>query len=212
MKNIRRIVVVHNNGCNGWSESENTTFSVEIMGDILRVRKISGRDMFPSEINTAVGRILAMVGPVKRYCRSYRYRFCYRTGMSGCQDTFIEIDRVTGYPDRKLMFHESCYGKCSGFSCFVYDFLDLCLSVGFLDDVNGEYFYDPDEDGGSGVNMRILRPRDTSREEGWNGTKHGEIHAPVYLRTVLVEDGYGEEPSTSCEGDDSDEGDIVDLC
>jgi hypothetical protein len=144
--------------------------------------------MYAHEINTAFGRFLQLYEQefgekVALSERKHAYRFAYLTGSSGRQDTYIEVDRVDGFPDRKFIMHESCFGKCDGFSCWVYDFLDLCLVSGFLKDEGGFYTYNPEEDAQSELQMQIIKPRLTHFEEGWiRPYEHAGTVVP--LRTV----------------------------
>ena len=205
-RNIRRLFVVQNNGAAGWTSVDRTVFTISLENDWLRVVKKSGRDMFPSEINTAIGRLLQEYRaefevPLARYRRQHRYRFCYRTGQSGCQDTFIEVDKGDGFPERKFLFHESCYGKCSGFECFAYDFLDLCVAEGFLADEDGTYVYHQEQDAGADVEMTIVKPRLLGYEHGWNtpwtSTPRGAVPLEVCLEVPEPED----EPDPADAGD-----------
>ena len=188
MRDFSRIFVVTDGGCAGWTDSDRTSFVISVNYDALDVTIKSGRDAFASEINTAFGLFLeeyeAEFGEkIPVYERESRYRFCYRQGSSGCQDTFIEIDRGDGFPDRKFLMHESCYGKSAGIHCFVYDFLDLCVAGGFFTVEDGCYKYPKESDAAaSDCNMKVFRPRLLKYEEGW--TNPGERPSGVvYLRT-----------------------------
>lgn len=172
MKNFSRLFVIEDGNCGGWTESKRTSFVISVEGDYLTVRGKSGRDMYTAEVNTAFGRFLQEYEEefgekIALYERKNRYRFCYREGSSGCQDTFIEIDKGDGFPDRKFIMHESCFGKTAGFSCFVYDFLDLCVAGEFLAVEDGEYVYHEEEDANSGLVTKIVRPRLLEYEDGW---------------------------------------------
>ena len=210
MRDFKRLIVINDGDYNGWTSSTRTAFIISVEGNYLKVSGYSGRDMFPHEINTAFGRFLRLYEQefgekVALSERAYPYRFAHRTGVSGCQDTFIEVERVDGYPDRKFLMHQSCFGKCDGFSCWVYDFLDLCLVSGFLKDVDGFYFYDPEEDAKSGLEMKIIKPRLTHLEEGWI-QPHEHTGKVVALRTVREEPKPSEEEVT---GESEPEGDSL---
>lgn len=204
MKNFSRLFVIKNGECGGWTSSTRTSFVISVENDGLSVKGKSGRDMYASEINTAFGRFLkeyeAEFGEkVALYERRNRYRFCFREGSSGCQDTYIEIDMGDGFPVRKFMMHESCYGKNGGFGCFVYDFLDLCIASKFLIVEDGFYVYPEDEDANSELEMQVIKPRLIEYEEGWTSPWE-RPEGVVYLRTVR------EKPEDSVETDEeSDE-------
>ncbi len=200
MKDFKRLFVVRNGESNGWTSSTRTSFIISVEADELRVSWKSGRDMFAYEINTALGRFLkeyeAEYGEkVALYERRNPYRFCYRQGSSGCQDTYIEIDKGDGFPERKFLMHESCFGKCCGLKVFVYDFLDLCLAGHFLKAEDGFYTYTEADDGNADCEMQVIKPRMVELEEGWT-SPYVKSESVVYLRTVR------EKPT---EEDDSDD-------
>ena len=176
MQNMSRLYAIKDSGSySGWTTVDRTSFVISVKGDMLTVTKKSGRDMYPKEINTAFGRFLQEYEQefgekVALYERSNPYRFCFRTGSSGCQDTFIEIDTDRdGFPQRKFMLHQSCFGKCEGFSCFAYDFLDLCVAEGFFGVTeDGFYVYREEEDSNSECEIQTVKPRLLAYEEGWN--------------------------------------------
>ena len=209
MKNFRRLFAINNGGANGWTASTKTSFIISIENDELNVKWKSGRDMFASEINTAFGRLLqayeAEFGEkIALFERKNCYRFCYRQGSSGCQDTYIEVDKGDGFPERKFLMHESCFGKCDGIRCFVYDFLDLCLAGHFLKVENGFYIYPEEEDANSGLKMKLIKPRLTEYEEGWTSSWE-KPEAVVYLKTVRERPGEErEEESEESETLDED--------
>lgn len=172
MKDFSRLFVINDGDSSGWTNSTRTSFVIAVKADVLTVRWKSGRDMFAKEINTAFGRFLkeyeAEYGDkVPTYERRCRYRFCFRQGSSGCQDTYIEIDKGDGFPERKFLMHQSCYDKCPAFRCFVYDFLDLCIAGGFLKAEGGFYTYPEADDGNADCEMQVIKPRMTQYEEGW---------------------------------------------
>lgn len=184
MKNFKRLFVVKNGSVGGWSDSDQTSFIISVEDERLSIRRKSGRDMFAHEINTAFGRFIqeyeAEFGEkIALYKRHYPYRFCFRQGSSGCQDTFIEIDKGDGFPERKFIMHQSCFGKSAGLTCFVYDFLDLCVAADFFDIDDGKYNY-----AGEDIDYELtsVKPRLTWYENGW--TKPWERPAKVvYLAT-----------------------------
>ena len=169
MNDFKRLFVVRNGASSGWTSSDRTSFIISVEGNFLYVKGKTGRDMFAHEINTAFGRFLEEYEKefgekVEVIERRHPYRFCYRQGSSGCQDTFIEINKGDGFPERKFLMHQSCFGKCSGFSCFVEDFLDLCVAGGFFSVEDGSYHY-PGED--IEYEMEVYRPRLVEYEDGW---------------------------------------------
>ncbi|MBQ7040620.1 hypothetical protein IJN73_00945 [Candidatus Saccharibacteria bacterium] len=172
MENFRRLFVVKNGESSGWTNSDRTSFIISVEDDELKVLVKKGRDPYAYEINTAFGRFLKEYerenGKVERYKRSRSYRFCFRNGSSGCQDTFIEIDVGDGFPERKFLMHKSMYRKCGGFHCFIYDFLDLCVAEGFFSIVDGFYAYNQEEDArAEEIDMQVIKPRLLEYEEGW---------------------------------------------
>lgn len=190
MENFKRLFVVKNGAVGGWSDSDRTSFIIEVVGNYLFVKHKTGRDMFAHEINTAFGRFIeeyeAEFGEkIAIYERRYPYRFCFRQGGSGCQDTFIEINKGDGFPERQFIMHESCYGKTAGFTCFVYDFLDLCVAAGFFDIDEGNYVYPGEE---IEYELTSVKPRLTKYEEGWRmpGDRPSGV---VYLKTCREEVG-----------------------
>ena len=208
MQDISRLFVIKEGECGGWTNSTRTSFVVSIKNDQLCVSVKSGRDPFTHEINTAIGRILkeyeAEYGErVALYERQNRYRFCFRQGSSGCQDTYIEIDVGDGFPTRKHLLHESCFGKCGGFSVFVYDFLDLSIGANFLIVEDGCYVYPESEDANSGIEMEVVRPRLLEFEEGWT-FPWNRAKEVVYLKTVREKPN--DNPEGMTEGDDTSEG------
>lgn len=207
MKDFSRLFVIKNGKFSGWTNSTRTSFVISVENDELSVKGKSGRDMYASEINTAFGRFLkeyeAEFGEkVALYERHNRYRFCYRQGSSGCQDTYIEIDMDDGFPVRKLMMHESCFGKNGGFDCFVYDFLDLCVASRFLDVEDGFYTYLEDEDANSELEMQVIKPRLIEYEKGWTSPWE-KPEGVVYLSVVR------EKPEDLAETDDEPDDDGV---
>lgn len=205
MKDFSRLFIIKNGECGGWTNSTRTSFVISVENDELSVKGKSGRDMYVSEINTAFGRFLkeyeAEFGEkVALYERRNRYRFCFRQGSSGCQDTYIEIDMGDGFPVRKFMMHESCLGKNGGFSCFVYDFLDLCVASKFLVAEDGFYTYSEDKDANSELEMKVIKPRLIEYEEGWTSPWE-KPEGVVYLRTVR------EKPKDPEEADDESDDD-----
>lgn len=173
MTNMRMMFKVNNGEASGWTDSTHTTFILSIEDNYLRTKVKSGRDPFPEEISTAFGRLLqayeAETGEkVAVYERRHPYRFTFREGVSGCQTAFIEIDKGDGFPDRRCVTHQTCFGKTPGLSCFVYDFLDLCVVDGFLKVEDGAYVYpEADDEFAKVVDMKEILPRNTGEEEGW---------------------------------------------
>lgn len=173
MQDMSRLFVINNTGkTSGWTSVDRTSFVMSVDHNTLSVTKKSGRDMYPEEINTAFGRFLKEYEQefgerVALYERTHPYRFCFRTGISGCQDTYIEVNSGDGFPQRKFMLHMSCFGKCEGFRVFIYDFLDLCVAERFLSVDDGFYAYCEDDDANSDCEMQTIKPRLVSYEEGW---------------------------------------------
>ena len=56
MEDFKKLFVVKNGGSSGWTDSDRSTFVVSVECNILQVYCKSGRDMFPHEVNTAIGR------------------------------------------------------------------------------------------------------------------------------------------------------------
>ena len=195
MENFRRLFAIKNGNVGGWSDSDQTSFIISVENDTLSIKWKSGRNMFAHEINTAFGWFIQEYekefGKIAVYKRRRAYRFCYRQGSSGCQDTFIEIDKGDGFPERKFIMHETCFGKSAGFTCFVYDFLDLCVAAEFFGIEEDSYSYSQEE---IDYEMTSVKPRLTQYENGWTRPwKHStEI---VYLTTCREkpEDMEGEE-------------------
>lgn len=209
MKNFRRLFVIKNGNSGGWTDSTRTSFVISVENDMLSVVCKSGRDMYAGEINTAFGRFLKeyeaeFVEKVALYERHNRYRFCYRQGSSGCQDTYIETDMGDGFPVRKFMMHESCFGKNGGFSCFVYDFLDLCVACKFFVAEDGFYAYPEEEDNNSELEMQVIKPRLVEYEEGWTNPWE-KPEGVVYLRTVREKPEDPEEADEESDDDDTSE-------
>ena len=173
MQDMSRLFVIVDSGkSSGWTNCDRTSFIVEVRCDQLTVTKKSGRDMYPEEINTAIGRFLkeyeSVFGEkIAIFKRTHPYRFCFKTGVSGCQDTYIEVDTGDGFPTRKRICRQSCFGKSGGFHCFAYDFLDLCVADGFLVVKDGFYTYEEEEDFNSTSSMQMIKPRLLEYEEGW---------------------------------------------
>lgn len=185
MMDFSRMFVV-NGVAAGWTEVSKAVFILSVVGDYLKLILKAGRDPFAYEVNTALGRFLeeyeAEYGPVERYQRSHPYRFAFSQGMSGRQDTFIEIDNGDGYPTRHHLMHESCYGKASDMGGFVYDYLDLCVVGGFFEIKDGCYRYIREEDkAADAVEMKVVKPRLTEYEEGWT-SPYGYPKDVVYLK------------------------------
>lgn len=206
MENFKRLYIIRNGECGGWSNSNKTSFVISVEDDELSVKIKSGRDMYANEINTAFGRFLkeyeAEFGEkVALYERKHRYRFCFRQGSSGCQDTYIEVDKGDGFPSRKFMMHESCFGKCGGFSCFVYDFLDMCLAGKFLTVEDGYYIYHEENDASSELEMQVVKPRLIEYEEGW--TSPWEKPEKVVYLNVVREEPKDPEEANDTEDDES---------
>ncbi len=151
------------------SESTRTMFLVNLdRNNQLEVVPYAGRHPFTEEVNAAIAVFLKEAGPLKRYVRRYKYRFCYKTGMSGCQDTYIEYEKVKGFPTRKFLCHQTAYGKTEGFKVFLYDFLDLAVTAGFLKVKDNEYTVPEGADKLEGASIRVIRPRNTEKEDGWS--------------------------------------------
>lgn len=192
---LKKLFIINNGEAAGWSDSTRTEFTVEINDYYIIVNWKGGRDMFAGEVNTAIARLLQesdrLYGVTEKYQRKSKFRFCYRTGSSGCQDTFIEyIKDDDEYPERKFMFHESCFGKTAGFKVFKYDFLDLAVVSGFLHldtlaDGRKYYAYDPMQDNLKDLEMLMIDPRDITSEEGWINDIEEEASV-VYLSTERV--------------------------
>jgi hypothetical protein len=202
MKDFTRMYVIKNGAAGGWTNSTRTTFTLTVENDYLSMVVKDGRDPFTEEINTAFGHFIQDYeqenGKVELFQRVNPYRFTYRQGSSGCQTTFIEIDKGDGYPSRKRLLDQSCFGKCGSMCLFVYDFLDLCVADGFFTVGDGTYVYAAEEDEfGKELEMQVIRPRLTQYEDGW--TQPGEIPDAIVsvhdiVREVPVEAESESEP------------------
>lgn len=176
-KRVKKLCIIDNGSAAGWTGSTRTMFTVEINHSYISVQHKSGRDMFTYEVNTAIGRILQeharIYGITYQSKRENPFRFCYNQGASGCQDVFIEeIKDDFDFPERRFMFHESCYGKTSGFCTNLYDYLDLAVISGFLQLKKDEegcryYAYDPEKDAMKDLSIKMINPREISKEDGW---------------------------------------------
>ena len=174
MEDFKRMYVINNGEPAGWGWKTKTTFSIEVKNDILEISKISGRDMRMDEIKTAFGRFIEdyenQNGTIKQYERQNPYRFVSRIGMSGAEDTYIEVMKNEEFPTRKFMMHESCYGKCGHIKAFVYDYLDLNVAKGIFNIRENDketYRYARENDENRNMKIISLQPRDVSRERGW---------------------------------------------
>lgn len=202
MKDFKRMYVVENGAAGGWTDSTRTTFVLSVQDDYLSMVVKSGRNPFTEEVNTAFGRFIrdyeAENGKLETFKRVYPYRFVCREGSSGCQTTYIEIDTGDGYPSRKRLLDQSCFGKCGGICVFVYDMLDLCVTSGFFTVEDGTYVYAEDRDEfGKEVAMSTICPRLTQYEEGW--AQPGEFPSTVMgihdvVRTAPEDTEKSEEP------------------
>ena len=208
MKNFTRLFKVTDGNADGWTDSTRTTFVLKIESNILEMYVKGGRNPFVQEVNTAFGLLLKEYETefgekVETYHRRCRYRFCFTEGMSGCQDTYIEYDKNgDGFPTRSHMLHESCFSKASNVKCFVYDFLDLCVAIGFISSEDGCYIYDPENDANSDMHVSIIKPRLLDLEDGWT-SPYDHASQIVYLKTVRERP---EEPEDSEESGSADEG------
>lgn len=205
MRDFTMMFVIENGASGGWTSSTRTTFVLKVENDYLSMVVKSGRDPFTEEINTAFGRFIQAYeqenGKVEIFQRVNPYRFTYRQGSSGCQTTFIEVDKGDGYPMRKRLLDRSCFGKCGSMCLFVYDFLDLCVTEEFFKVEDGAYAYAEDGDEfGKEVEMKMVRPRLTQYEEGW--AQPGEFPSTV----VSIHNVVREAPEASDTGaEDTDE-------
>lgn len=137
-------------------------------------------------------------GPLRKYERENRYRFCYREGTSGCQDTYIEYEEIPGFPKRKHLLHQSMYGKCQGFKVFIFDYLDLAVAAGFISLKNGCYAVPEGADSApEGATVKVVKPRYLDKEEGW--TSPSEIPKEVVYLKVCREEASETEPSEAPE-------------
>ncbi len=188
MKNFTRMYVVKNGEAGGWTDSTRTTFTLTVKDNLLSMMVRSGRNPFMAEINTAFGSFIRDYerenGKVEIFRRVNPYRFIYRRGSSGCQTIFIEIDKGDGYPSRRRLLDQSCYGKCGSMCLFVYDLLDLCVASGSFTVENGAYSYAEDRDElGKELDMKVVGPRLTQYEEGW--AQPGEFPSVVSIHDVV---------------------------
>lgn len=211
MKNFSLLFVISNE-VEGLIDppASKSVFSVSVRNDRMTVRPKSGRNPLIAEVNSAIGKFLLEYEQeygekIPVFKRQNPYRFCYRTGMSGCQDMYVEYspDRDDGFPIRKHLFRETCYGKTPGFQVFVYDYLDLMTGSGFLSIEESHYHYNPDDDAMAGAIVKVIPSRCLAEEDGWQypgqygpavpmGTAYGPHHLRHRRRRRL-----GEEISSS---------------
>lgn len=149
------------------------------------------------ELNTVMGRFIGLYeqkfGPIAEYPRTGWYRFVYKSGISGCQDTFIESATDDGFPDRKKVCHMSMCNKINeGIRCFLFDFLDLCVAAEFMTVKNGAYHYDSDHDQNRDLVTSIYKPRDLDKEGGWVYQRTG-LPGIVPIADITREDDMTEE-------------------
>lgn len=202
MKDFTRLFVIKNGGSNGWTNSDRSTFILSVDCQELKLTVRDGRDPFAAEINVAFALLLkeyvAENGTLERYERKNPYRFCFRQGSSGCQDTYMEEDFGDGFPKRRFLMHESCFGKCGGFKMFVYDFLDLCVTAGFLGLEDGHYVV-PEGAETIDADVAVIKPRFTDHEDGWtNPWNVPEKVVPLKVcRELPVEDEVETESTES---------------
>lgn len=150
-----------------------SVFTISVRDDRLMVRPKSGRHPLAAEVNSAIGKLLLEYEQeygekIPVFERQSQYRFCCRTGMSGCEDTYIEYDpHGDGFPVRKHLLRETCYGKTPGFQVFVYDYLDLMVCSGFLSIEESHYHYNVDDDAMAGAIVKVIPSRCLAEEDGW---------------------------------------------
>ena len=173
MMNITRLFNIKNGDAEGWTNSDRTTFILNVDCDMLTMNVTDGRNPFVNEVKAAmllfIAEYLNEFGSLDRYERKNRYRFASRQGMSGCVDMFLEEDRGDGFPRRHFLYHVSCFDKVGGMKLFVYDLLDLMAAEGFLTVNDGRYGVPavlPDQIAGIG-DIKFVKPRFTELEEGW---------------------------------------------
>ena len=187
MKEFKRLYMFEGIDNQGFtcSASNRTSFVLSIESSNKLIMTVqSGRDPYTREINSAVAMFFKEYfeeyGPVEKYHRKNRYRFCFREGTSGCQDTYIEYEEIPGFPKRKHLLHQSMYGKCQGFKVFFYDFMDLAVTSGLLSVENGFYAVPEGVDEApDGATVTVVNPRYTLEEEGWT--------SPSEIPTEIVE-------------------------
>lgn len=171
MKNFRRLFVIDGDVAD-WSDATITRFVIDYdeFDDRITVKKKGGRDMTMYELYAALGRFLIeyeketgeKVSVVeRRHC----YRLCYHDGVSGCRDYYIEEDVEDGFPNRRFILHESMFGRNGGFGGRLGDVLDLLRALEVLKVENGYYVYPEEEI--EEPEMKVVKPRYTSREIGW---------------------------------------------
>ena len=169
---------ITNGDAEGWSGSTHTEFVVSMSETTISVEHIKGRDMFTTEVFSAVCRILQVYnhiyGVTYKYDRKSKFRYTFREGMSGCEDTYIEwVSKDNRFPNRKFLFHTSCFGKTGGMVVFKYDLLDYLLLQGILylreeEDTGRKYYaYDLTSDPILDQEFFLIDPRDIDKEEGW---------------------------------------------
>lgn len=172
-KIFERLFVIKSQGCCVYTDEQNNTvfrISLDVEDNFLSIQWKKGRYMYTSEIIEALMRFIkeyetefeTKITPFKR---QNLFRFCYREGTSGCRECFIEYKKDDdGFPERKSILYETCFGKTAGVNCFIYDFLDLCVALGSMEIKGGTYSCPANDNIES---IEIIKPRLIIKEKGW---------------------------------------------
>lgn len=185
-----------------WGSGKGTSgIIISLKEDKLKVFVKFGCSPMSWEVNSLFGlffnEYMSINSTVDVFKRTRPYRFVYKTGVSGCQDTFLEVDNGDGFPSRKKITHMSMCGKMNQeISCYVYDFLDLAVSGGLFTVFQEVYYFYNEKNDSAAVDVasrvQVIKPRETAKETGWvQPGQYGEIKY-IYEKGVVVREGEGE--------------------
>lgn len=171
-KNFERLFVIKSKSCYVYTDEQNITiFKISLdVEDFLSIRWKRGRYMYTGEIIEALMRFIKeyeteFETKITPFRRQNLYRFCYREGTSGCRECFIEYKKDDdGFPERKSILYETCFGKTAGVNCFLYDFMDLCVALGSMEIKGGTYSCPANDNIES---IEVIKPRLIQFENGW---------------------------------------------
>ena len=182
MEDTKKLAVVKND------ELGNSRFVIDIKYDVMTMTVLSGHDPLIEEVYAAIFSIMTAEAPLgaKLYNREDNFRFCYRSGMSGCMDYFVETAEyatAVSFPKRKHLFHRSMYGKVPQIkSAFIYDVLDLGVALGLVTIVDGKYALSNKLTSTiEKASIVLLDPRDLNREDGWNEYRLVDVRDVAYI-------------------------------
>lgn len=169
-------------------ELGSSRFVIDIKYDVMTMTVLGGHDPLIEELYGSIFSIMVAENQsaVKLYSREDNFRFCYKQGLSGCMDYFVETAEyatAVTFPKRKHLFHRSMYGKVSQIkSAFIYDVLDLGIALGLITIVDGKYASSNKLSSTiEKTSIVLLDPRDLNKEDGWNEYKLVDIHNVAYI-------------------------------